>query len=144
MTTNVKLMVVFSKLNYVFMTKLGKNLEDLNMPSSIYLILAHLNIVKREKTQKLGEVAVITSGTITHVVNKLLKHGYVLKKQDKTDKRISWVEITDLGRSDFNKANKEHMKFLDSLLEDFDEEEKIEFIEKIKYFGKKMGSKELS
>jgi len=82
MTTNVKLMVVLSKLNYAFMSRLGKNLESLGMPGSTYPILAHLNIVSREKTQKLGEVAVISSGTITHVVSKMVHKGYVKKSKD--------------------------------------------------------------
>ena len=65
MTTNVKLMVVLNKFNYVFMNELSKNLEQLGITASAYPMLAHLNEVGRAKTQKLGEVAVITSGTIT-------------------------------------------------------------------------------
>lgn len=141
MNTNVKLMVVLSKLNYTFLNRLGKNLEDLGMSASIYPMLAHLNQVGRAKTQKLGEVAVITSGTITHTVNKLVKQGYVLKVQDDIDKRVFWVEITELGKKVFNEINLEHMKYLDELLEDFTENEKKEFAKQIKYFGKKIEEK---
>jgi len=58
------------------------------MPASAYPMLAHLNEVGRGKTQTLGKVAVITSGSITHMVNKLIKRGYVIKIQDKKDKRV--------------------------------------------------------
>jgi len=138
MTTNVKLMVVLSKFNYDFMTKLGKNLESLGMPGSTYLILAHLNIVKKEKTQKLGEVAAISSGTITHVVNKMAHKGYVKKSKDSIDKRVFWVEITDKGREKFRKVDDEHMKYLNSILAVFSDEEKFEFIAQVKNFGKKI------
>ena len=138
MTTNVKLMVVLSKLNYTFMNRLGKNLENLGMPASTYPILAHLNEVKRAKTQKLGEVALITSGTITHMVNKLVQQGYVVKVQDQRDKRVFWVEITAHGRDVFNQVNGEHLMYLEDLLSEFTKEEKKAFIKQLKYFGKKI------
>lgn len=136
MNTNVKLMVVLSKLNNTFMQKLGKNLEELGMPASTYPILAHLNEVSRAKTQKLGEVALITSGSITYIVNKMCKQGYVTKKQDAEDKRVFWVEITSAGKDEFKKVNNEHIKYLDKLLVDFEEDKKQEFINQMKYFGK--------
>lgn len=136
MNTNVKLMIVFSKLSQTFLSSLGKNLEELGMAGSTYPILAHLNEVDRAKTQRLGEVAVITSGSITHIVNKLCKQGYATKEQDTIDKRIFWVKITETGRSAYQKVNNEHIKYLNSLLADFTYDEKIEFIEQIKYFGK--------
>lgn len=136
MTTNVKLMVVFSKMSHAFTESLGKNLEELGMPFSLYPILAHLNDVGRAKTQKLGQAAVITSGTITHSVNKLVKLGYVEKIQDEIDKRIFWVQITDGGRRSFEQVHQIHMTYLDQLLEDFDEEEKLSLISLIKTFGK--------
>lgn len=141
MMTDVKLMVVFSKLAYYFTESLGKNLEELGMPYSQYPILAHLNEVDRAKTQSLGTAAVITSGTITHTVNKLIKEGLVRKVQDEEDKRIYWVEITPKGRAKFKRVDDEHMKYLHGVLEDFTEEEKLAFIEQIKYFGKAIEQK---
>jgi len=111
------------------------------MSASAYPILVYLNQVGRSKIQKLGEVAVITSGSITHMVNKLIKQGYVIKVQDEDDKRIFWIEITEFGRSEFTKVHTEHVKYLDELLSDFTEEEKDIFIEQVKYFGKTIEKK---
>jgi|GEM_PF-1784510 len=143
METNIKLMVVLGKLNRVFLERLSKNLEALNMPISAYPMLAHLNDVGRAKTQKLGEVAVITSGSITHMVNKLIKLGYVKKVVDEKDKRITWVELTSFGQETFDSVHKQHMEFLESLLEDFSYEEKHAFIDQIKHFGKTIEKKEV-
>jgi MarR family 2-MHQ and catechol resistance regulon transcriptional repressor len=135
MTTNVKLMVVLSKLANSFHDPLTRNLESLGISSSIYLSLAHLNSVEKAKTQRLGEVALISSGTITHTVNKMVKEELIEKIQDTEDKRVYWVKITDKGRALFENVHIEHMKYLDQLLSDFSEEEKLEFIEQVKYFG---------
>ncbi|MGB6178650.1 MarR family winged helix-turn-helix transcriptional regulator [Carnobacterium sp.] len=136
MNTNVKLMVVFGKMAHSFQESLGKNLEELGMPYSVYPILAYLNEVKRAKTQKLGEVAAISSGTITHTVSKLLKLNYVEKIQDDCDKRVFWIQITEEGKRKFMDVHLEHMDYLDELLSDFDEADKLALIELIKTFGK--------
>lgn len=136
METNIKLMVVLTKLNNAFLKSLGKNLEELNLQASMYTMLAHLNVVDKAKTQKLADVAVITSGTTTHIVNKLIKLGYVVNYKDPSDKRISWVSISEKGRSVFLEAHKKHMIYLDALLSNFTIEEKDEFIHQIKHFGK--------
>lgn len=140
--TNIKLMVVFGKMTHVFQENLGKNLEELGMPFSQYPILAHLNEVGKAKTQKLGEIAVISSGTITHTVNKLIKLAYVEKVQDEKDKRVYWIQITSLGREKFLVVHRKHMTYLNGLLGDFSEDEKREFIKQIKHFGKKIEDKQ--
>lgn len=144
MDSNVKFMVIFGKMAREFTDKLGSDLEALGMPFSVYPILAHLNQVEKAKTQKLGEVAVITSGTITHTVNKLVKEGFVEKVQDKEDRRIYWVQITKEGRAAFQKVHDEHMKYLDYLLEDFSEDEKMAMIETMKALGKSIANKSRS
>ena len=138
METNIKLMVVMTKLNQAFMNNLGKNLESLGMQASMYTMLAHLNDVGRAKTQKLGTVALISSGTITHTVNKMIAKDLVIKVQDENDKRIFWIEITEYGRKCFMDVHKEHIIYLNDLLSGFTEGEKLSFIEQIKYFGKEI------
>lgn len=136
MTTNIKLMVVFTKLIHSFHNRLAKNLEDLGMNPSMYPMLAHLSEVDQAKTQELGQVALISSGTITHTVNKMIKEGLVEKQQDYNDKRVYWIQITPKGRSAFDQVHQDHMAYLDQLLEPFSEEEKVAFIQEMKHFGK--------
>jgi len=136
MITNIKLMVVLAKLSNSFSEPLKRNLESLGTTMSVYLALAHLNEVGKAKTQTIGQVASISSGTITHTVNKMVKANYITKYQDEEDKRIYWVEITDEGKRHFDAIHIKHQEYLQMLLSDFTEEEKKLFIEQIKYFGK--------
>jgi MarR family 2-MHQ and catechol resistance regulon transcriptional repressor len=131
-------MVTYSKLSYQFMDKLGNDLESRGMQPTIYTVLAHLNNEGRSKTQKLAEVAVISSGTITHHINKLVSLDYVTKTKDDKDKRISWIDITPKGRKVFKEVHEEHLKYLENLLSVFNDKEKEEMIKQLKYFGKKL------
>lgn len=138
MNINIKLMVTLNKMSYFLLESLSKDLKKRGISNSEYTVLAHLNAVNKEKTQKLGEVSFISSGTITHTVNKLIKLDYVQKKIDENDKRICWVIINEKGRAAFEKINKAHLVYLNELLSEFSDEEKEEFIKQIKYFGKKI------
>jgi len=132
---NIKLMTVMTRFSNTLLKRLGENLESKGMLSSVYAMLSHLNVVDRAKTQKLGEVAVITSGTTTHIVKKMIQQGYVIKVQDKDDKRVFWIEITNEGRKAFLDVHTEHMAYLDDLLKPFSDSEKEAFIEIVKHFG---------
>lgn len=136
MMTNVKFMVVLSKLAQSFNEPLKNNLESLGISVSAYLSLAHLATVEKDKVQKLGRVASISSGTITHTINKLLKDDLIERIQDSDDKRVFWLKITEKGLNRFNEVHAQHMIYLDSILSPFSESEKNEFIEQVKYFGK--------
>lgn len=135
MDINIKLMTVMTRFSNTLLKRLGDDLESNGMLTSVYAMLSHLYVVKRAKTQKLGDVAVITSGTTTHIVKKMIQMGYVIKVQDEADKRVFWVEITDQGREAFLEVHTKHMKYLDTLLSPFSDEEKKAFIEMVKHFG---------
>ena len=79
MDTNIRLMVTLQKLTWSMMDSLGKNIKSLGFTISEFEILSHLNAKGKTKTQELGRVAKITSGTITHTVNKLIEKEFVVK-----------------------------------------------------------------
>lgn len=138
---NVKLMTVLARMIKSLTDKVQDNLKSLGMSTTDFTILAALNEQDEIAMQKLGEIALITSGTITYAVNKLVKNGYVLKRQDESDKRIFWACITEHGRERFNEVMDEHLIFMNQLLGDFDESEKEQMIEMAKLFGKTIASK---
>lgn len=135
MDLNIKLMTVMSRFSITLLKLLSNDLEARGMLSSEYAMLSHLHIVKRTKTQKLGDVAVITSGTTTHIIKKMIQTGYVTKVQDEKDKRIFWIEITPEGCEAYLKVHTEHLKYLNELLSPFTDKEKEAFIEMVKHFG---------
>jgi len=141
MNINERLIIVLGKLSFVYKDKLVKNLEELGLPASMFPILAHLNKVESCQINELSSVGFITSGTVTYIVGKLEKKGYVVKYKSETDKRSNFVKITDLGYEKYNQVYIEHMKYVDTLMEDFSNEEKEVFINLIKHFGKTIENK---
>ena len=115
MKTNIKLMAALHNL-YMALAK-GKegNLKELGLTGSEFTILSHLYRKGREKVQKLGEIAMITSGTTTYTIGKLEKNNLIIKKRDIQDKRIFWIELTDNGREFYLRVFDKHMEYMDAL-----------------------------
>lgn len=141
MDINTKLMIAHTRLTHTLMSSLGKNIESIGLVTSSYSILDYLNNVGMAKTQQLGKVSLLTSGSITHMVNQLVDKGYVRKIPCPTDKRVTWVEITAEGKKTFQAIQKQHLTYLTWLFEDLSDEEKISFQQQIKHFGKTIENK---
>lgn len=140
MVTNIRLMVSLQKLNTTLNEKLNRNMRQYGLNMTEFIILAHLNIKEVEQIQKLGNVAYITSGTITYTVNKLIKKGYVIKKQDFKDKRVFLVSLTKQGEKVYKKVFGKYIMYLNNILEGFTEETKQMFINQIQYFNKQINN----
>jgi len=136
MVTNIRLLVSLQKLNAILNEKLNKNMHQYNLNMTEFIILAHLNLKNAEQIQKLGDIAYITSGTITYTINKLIKKGYIIKKQDLRDKRIFLVSLTKQGKKVYKNVFEKYIMYLNNILDGFTEETKQEFIEQIQYFNK--------
>ena len=83
----------------------------------------------------------LKTGTLTPIIDKLVKQGYIIKIKDKKDDRKLLVELTDIGRELKEEALKvpseiacktnlskeeyvKYMKMMDELLEKLTESEK--------------------
>ena len=135
MNINVKIILELRRLMGILMNRLGEKLDELDLPGSSYPILTYLNSAGRVKTQELGSAVSLTSGSITHMVNRLIKQGYIQKHQDQKDKRIFWLELTEEGKKVHDKVNEE---IIGPLFESFTNEEKKAFIEELVYFKNKL------
>ncbi len=142
MDLDIKLLTVLRKLNESLIDSLGKDLNEKGLTASEYTALVHLKEFGKDSIQNLARVSCITSGTATHLTSKLLKSGIIIKEQDCNDKRIYWIKITEKGKSFLNKVNETHIKYLKELLIDFTDEEKSDFIDRIKYFGINISKKQ--
>lgn len=70
--------------------------------------------------------------TVTPLVNKLLKLGYIKKEKSKEDKRITFIELTDKGREIESKYNAISKEVATTAYKDFSEEEKETFLRLLK------------
>lgn len=90
----------------------------------------------------IGEVreAILSSvGTISLVVSNLKKMGYVKRKTDENDKRVSILSLTDEGRAVIEKVIPENEAMIYDYMKDLSEEETATLLSLLKKLGANIG-----
>ncbi|MGZ0708500.1 MarR family winged helix-turn-helix transcriptional regulator [Coraliomargarita sp. W4R53] len=75
----------------------------------------------------IGEMVLLTSGSITTAVQRLEKKGLARRERSEGDARVVLVHLTDAGRSLIEEAFGAHSENLDELFEEFSNEERSQF-----------------
>lgn len=66
---------------------------------------------------EVGERVLLTSGSMTYVLDKLEADGLVQRQSDPDDGRVQQVVLTDAGRTLINAVFPEHARLLQSLMD---------------------------
>ncbi|MEI6835950.1 MAG: MarR family transcriptional regulator [Candidatus Falkowbacteria bacterium] len=124
--TNLKLVIATARFYNALFLEINKNIQSFNLTISEFGVLEMLLHKGDQPVQKVAEKILVTSGTMTSVVDKLQNKGLVLRQKCEKDQRIFYVCLTPKGRSLIAKIFPKHAKFLDGLLSEVSEEIKKE------------------
>lgn len=103
-------------------------------------------IAQREDApmSSVAKQASLTNGTVTTMVKKLEKKGYVQRRQDADDKRIVRVILSDLGREANQNHDQFHRNFTGAVLQELEPGEREIFVKAIsrvnQYFAQMEGN----
>ena len=128
------LRVVISRLVKILRNE-TKNDEFLSLTerSTLALVYQYIEILPSE----LASIEKVTSQSMSQIMNKLLKHGFLKKTSSKTDKRKVIITITSSGKKYIEKKRSEKQEWLArSIFEITTEKEKQVLINAIKVLTK--------
>ncbi len=86
----------------------------------------------RNKISNVGRIMLVPGANITGIAKRLAKEGFIVKKPDLRDERVTQLEITPKGKRTLKQIQKEKDKRLDLMLKNLSTPEKLELLEKIK------------
>ena len=122
--------LVISKISRIRSDIYGYIEDELKQRGIVGLVVSHGNILDilynnngKLSMKEICEGINRSKSTVTQLVDKLLKEGYVRKETDAEDKRFSYVVLTEKGRSikkDFREISDNVVK---EFFKDFTEEE---------------------
>lgn len=133
---NLKLVIAMARSYNNTFNKIEKNIRSFDLTPSEFGVVEFLYHKGDQPVQEIAKKILVTSGTITYVINKLIKKGYVERKQCSKDKRIFYIHLTENGERKMENIFPEHEKFLDELFQSLDRTEKKLIIEKLKKLSK--------
>lgn len=128
---NLKLVVAVARTYNNLFFQIEKSLQEFDLNISEFGVLEMLYHKGDQPVQKVAEKILVTSGTITYVINKLEKKEFVVRRKCNKDKRVYYVSLTEKGKDYISHIFPKHKDFLDNLFKDLDEESKIKTLDNL-------------
>lgn len=125
---NLKLVIATARSYNAIFSRIEKNVQEYGLNSSEFGVLEMLLHKGNQPVQKIAEKILVTSGTITYVIDKLQKKELVYRKKCEKDKRIFYVGLTEKGEMLISDVFLKHKEFLDDLFSGLDNELKNEIV----------------
>ncbi len=95
-----------------FVAHSESHIRTLGLTPAQFDIVATLGNTPGMTATELGEKTLITKGTLTGVVDRLVERGWVARSAHATDRRCQIVRLTKAGEKVFNKVFPAHMAFM--------------------------------
>lgn len=90
----------------------------------------------RQPVQKVAKHVLITSGSTTYVLDKLVKKELITRTVCSEDRRITYIELSEQGHQLMQQAFPEHLERMKQYFEGIDEDEFQTWLEITRKLGK--------
>ncbi|HEX3076559.1 MAG TPA: MarR family transcriptional regulator [Lachnospiraceae bacterium] len=125
---NLKLVIAIARNYNSIFSRIEKNVQEYGLNSSEFGVLEMLLHKGEQPVQKIADKILVTSGTITYIIDKLEKRELVYRKKCDKDKRIYYVCLSEKGELLISDVFQTHKKFLDDLFSGIDDTLKKEIV----------------
>lgn len=132
---NLKALTVMVRAVDALHEVIKKDVAKSGLNPTDFSVLELLYHKGRQPIQLIGKKVLITSSSITYVINKLEKKNYVVRQACPTDGRVTFAELTAEGQALMETIFPEHEKMINQVFEGIDPSEIEVFIETAKKVG---------
>ena len=133
--SSLKLFVVLAKAYRAIIEQAEMDIKSKGLNLTNFAVLELLFHRGKQPMQKIGDKILMTSGSITYIVNKLEKKGYLVREASPNDRRVTYASISDQGRELLNSIFPAHWEKLKTIMNGLNDEEKDTAIELLKKLG---------
>ncbi|MFC7063669.1 MarR family winged helix-turn-helix transcriptional regulator [Halobacillus seohaensis] len=132
---SLKLFVVLSKAQRSISDLVKDDIQRYGLNPTEFGVLELLYHEGDQALQKIGERILLASGSITYVVDKLEKKGFIDRVPCPSDRRITYAAINDQGKELLRGIFPDHWKQIEKITSGLTEDEKYQAIELLKKLG---------
>lgn len=132
---SLKLLVVLLRTNHAVMDLDRKNIKNYGLYPTEFAVLELLFHKGEQPIQQIGKRILLTSGSITYVVDKLEEKGLLERKRCPEDRRVIYAAITEKGKSLMRDIFPKHRQAVNDMFKGLTPEEKQELISLLKKLG---------
>ena len=131
----LKLFIVLSRASKVISEDAHQLIDKYGLNPTEFAVMELLHHRGMQPIQKIGQKILMGSGSMTYVVDKLQKRGFVERLLCEKDKRVTYISITQIGVELIDSIFPEHAKNIEELMSGLDAEEQDAAIELIRKLG---------
>jgi MarR family 2-MHQ and catechol resistance regulon transcriptional repressor len=86
----------------------------------------------QNRMSEISRIMLVAGANITGIAKRLASDGFIIKKSDPTDERVTILEITPKGKRTLKNIKKEKDHWLEVMLTDLSRSERLDLLEKIR------------
>lgn len=132
---SLKLFIVLSRANKAIHEMTNQFFQDHGVNPTEFAVLELLYHKGRQPLQQIGQKILLASGSITYVVDKLEKRGYISRNACPSDRRVTYAEISEEGKLFMEEVFPRHEQQLHEVMSVLTNEEKDTAIHLLKKLG---------
>ncbi|ASK61265.1 MarR family transcriptional regulator [Virgibacillus phasianinus] len=136
---SLRLFVVLSKTYRAMMDEVAIDMRSNGLTLTDFAVLELLYHRGEQPLQKIGEKILLTSGSITYVINKLERKEFLYRKPCPTDGRVTYAYISVKGTALLDEIFPDHWRKIEDTLKGLSKAEKIKAINLLKKLGTAIG-----
>lgn len=133
---NLKLFLILNRCGHSVNKNIYPIFKKEHITEAQFYVLELLYHKGDMKIKEIVEKTFSSGGTMTVIIENLLKEGFIEKKQDESDRRASLISITDKGSILVEKIFNDHIINLDKVLSILNKNEKENLMFLLKKLGK--------
>lgn len=103
----------------------ARNIRSLGVTPSQFDVIAQLGNQNPMTCKHLGEITLMVKGTLTVVLDGLLKKGLIIRLANPEDARSSLITLSSAGNKLFRKIFPKHIAYLEPIFNRLSEDELI-------------------
>jgi len=108
----LRLYIVLTRTYKSLLDKDQRNIRSYGLNTSEFGVLELLYSKGPHPLQQIGDKILITSGTMTYVIDKLEKKGLIIRRPCDNDRRIIYAELTEAGQNKMSEILPDHYQAL--------------------------------
>ena len=136
---SLKLLVVLMKAEHAVAGATQTDMKRYGLTPSEFAVLELLYHKGDQPIQQLGKRILLTSGSLTYVVDKLEKKELLERVRCKEDRRVVYASINEEGKAFMGRVFPQHRESVHKMFEQLSNDEKETMIELLKRVGLSLG-----
>lgn len=132
---SLKLWVVLSRATRTVTDHIKKDIKSYGLNPTEFAVLELLYHKGDQQIQHIGEKVLLSSGSITYVVDKLEEKGLLRRRPCSEDRRVSYAAITEEGHALMQIVFPKHQKAIQEMFAVLNVEEQQVMIPLLKKLG---------